>query len=262
MWVEGRKRGLARILWAALACSVAGWLPGAALGQSELDGSPRPLTYAVEPFDGAGYRPEVNGYAARWRHIARAMETDAHILARCRVEPGACPDAARSLLDIVETAHAKEGLARIGEINRAINLAIRYQSDSAHHGAPDVWASPLATLSSGRGDCEDFALAKYLALREAGISLADVRFVVVRDTRLEENHAVVTVRFDDRWLVLDNRRFVLLQDHEAANYAAVSIFGPDAETRLAAQPADGSATERDVPATGSAGEQENVVVRG
>ena len=55
-------------------------------------------------------------------------------------------------------------------INRDINMAIRPTSDLAQWGVTDRWSAPLATLASGRGDCEDYAIAKYVALREAGTS--------------------------------------------------------------------------------------------
>jgi predicted transglutaminase-like cysteine proteinase len=251
MWVGKRKR-LARVLCAALAWSVAACRPeaaAAALAETEAGGFAEPFAFPESP-------PSFTEYASRWQAITRAIETDARILARCRIEPGTCPDAAHNLLRIVETAQAKEGLARVGEVNRAINLAIRYESDTSHHGAPDVWASPLATLSSGRGDCEDYALAKYLALREAGVPVDDIRFVIVRDTKLEENHAVVTVRFGDRWLVLDNRRLLLLTDREAPNYAVVSVFGPAGPT-LSAETPTGGTSQPEAPATSSAGDEED-----
>jgi len=51
--------------------------------------------------------------------------------------------------------------------------------------APDVlqadyWATPLETLGVGRGDCEDFAIAKYVTLRLAGMSDENLRLIYVR----------------------------------------------------------------------------------
>ena len=39
----------------------------------------------------------------------------------------------------------------------------------AQWGVPDRWSPPLETLATGRGDCEDYAIAKYVALTAAGI---------------------------------------------------------------------------------------------
>jgi hypothetical protein len=55
-------------------------------------------------------------------------------------------------------------------------------SDLAQYGEIDVWSSPLVTFANGAGDCEDYAIAKFVALRLAGIAPEDLRIVVMRDT--------------------------------------------------------------------------------
>ncbi len=162
--------------------------------------------------------------ALRWRVITRAMEHERGLLARCRIEPDGCPPGISRFLAIVEAARGKDGRARLGEVNRAVNLAIRYRSDAARHGAADAWASPLATFAAGEGDCEDYAIAKYAALREAGVAPGDLRLVLVRDARLSQDHAVVAARLEDRWLILDNRGFLLVEDRVSA-YRPLATFG-------------------------------------
>ena len=71
---------------------------------------------------------------------------------------------------------------------------IRPMSDLAQWGVADRWSAPLATLTSGRGDCEDYAIAKYVALIEAGFAEDDVRLVIVRDIAIGEDHAIVAAR--------------------------------------------------------------------
>ena len=122
---------------------------------------------------------------------------------------------------------SREGRARLGEINRAINLAIRPMSDLAQHGQIDVWTSPLATLARGGGDCEDYAIAKFVALRRAGLAPDDLRIVVLRDTIHGEDHAVAAARLDGRWLTLDNRRMAMVEDADVRN------FRPDIRDRPA-----------------------------
>jgi predicted transglutaminase-like cysteine proteinase len=43
-------------------------------------------------------------------------------------------------------------------------------SDLAQYGVTELWASPLTTFAAGAGDCEDYAIAKYVALRQAGMA--------------------------------------------------------------------------------------------
>jgi predicted transglutaminase-like cysteine proteinase len=70
---------------------------------------------------------------------------------------------------IVELGRQRAGRAQLGEINRAVNLSIRPATDWTQYGVDDFWSPPLATLEKGAGDCEDYAILKYLALRETGI---------------------------------------------------------------------------------------------
>jgi len=87
----------------------------------------------------------------------------------------------------------------------------------AQHGVPDLWSSPLATFSSGKGDCEDYAIAKLAALLLAGIPARDLRLMLVRNVRSGEAHAVLAARLDDHWLILDNSGHLLLEDREVLN---------------------------------------------
>jgi predicted transglutaminase-like cysteine proteinase len=91
-------------------------------------------------------------------------------------------------------------------------------SDLALYGAEDVWSPPLATFAKGAGDCEDYAIAKFFAFQEAGVSADDLRIVVLRDDIREEDHAVVAARLDGEWLMLDNRRMVMVEDQQVPNY--------------------------------------------
>jgi predicted transglutaminase-like cysteine proteinase len=87
-------------------------------------------------------------------------------------------------------------------------------SDLAQWGVEDRWTAPLATLTTGFGDCEDYAIAKYVALVEAGVAAEDVRLIIARDLVRGGGHAVVAVRLDGRWIMLDNRWQALADDGE------------------------------------------------
>jgi predicted transglutaminase-like cysteine proteinase len=149
----------------------------------------------------------------KWRGVTADIRTNKQILARCQ-DGAPCPQAAQRFLAIVAQGRAQNGLARIGIINRAINLAIKPMSDLAQWGVVDRWSAPLETFTTGRGDCEDYAIAKYVALTEAGVAAADVKLIVVLDTATDENHVIVAVRLDGCWITLDNRWLSLVPDSE------------------------------------------------
>ncbi len=66
------------------------------------------------------------------------------------------------------------------------------------------WSPPFETLQTHRGDCEDYAIVKYVALLQAGLSHDDVKIVILQNLLPEEDHAVVATRVDGQWLILDN----------------------------------------------------------
>lgn len=147
----------------------------------------------------------------RWRFVENEIDAEAAIVDRCLTQQE-CSAAAREFLDIVAQGRARTGLARVGVINRAVNLAIAPESDIDQWGVPDRWSPPLETLTTGHGDCEDYAIAKYAALLRAGISKEDVKLVIVHKRLADEEHAVAAARVGDQWFILDNRTQVLVPD--------------------------------------------------
>jgi predicted transglutaminase-like cysteine proteinase len=172
-----------------------------------------------------------------WRGVESEIREDKQVLARCRKDASSCPLAAQRFLAIVDEGRARSGRARIGVINRAINLAIMPTSDFVQWGVADRWSAPLETFTTRRGDCEDYAIAKYVALRAAGV-------VVVRNTDVSENHAVVAVRLDGAWVILDNRWLALVPDRKIWREIPVFEISEDGVRRFVvptvnAQLADG-----------------------
>ena len=81
---------------------------------------------------------------------------------------------------------------------RAVNLFLndwQYKSDIQNYGRRDYWATPLEFLRRS-GDCEDYAIAKYVSLRQIGFAPEQLR-LVVRDVVRELAHAVLAVYLDD-----------------------------------------------------------------
>jgi predicted transglutaminase-like cysteine proteinase len=189
--------------------------------------SPAPISVGkpAEPFGLLISTLSAGGLHDKWLDVARKLDNERVQLALCDGDRERCVSpAALQFLAIVDQARAREGRARLGEINRAINLAIRPMSDLAQYGAIDVWSSPLVTFSNGAGDCEDYAIAKFAALRQAGIAPNDLRIVIMRDTIAGEDHAVAAARLDGHWLMLDNRRMAMVEDAYVRNYRPTFVI--------------------------------------
>jgi predicted transglutaminase-like cysteine proteinase len=123
-----------------------------------------------------------------------------------------CSAPAQKLIDLSLEGAGRSSRARVGLINRAVDLAIKPVSDEKQWGVPDRWSDPFETLSSARGDCEDYAILKYTALLEAGFPKESLKIVVWKNRLPEEDHAVLAVRVDDQWLILDNVTLALVRD--------------------------------------------------
>jgi predicted transglutaminase-like cysteine proteinase len=194
--------------------------PNAVLPRAEMPRNDLPHIDAAFRF----YILPVNGgdVVAKWNGVKADMRAESEIFARCRANMAACPAAAKQFLRIVDQGRALSGRARIGVINRAVNMAIEPVSDMVQWGVPDRWSAPLETFTTLKGDCEDYAIAKYVALTEAGIAAEDVKLMIVRNTAANEDHAVTAVALDGTWIILDNRWLRLVQDRAMAQ--AVPLF--------------------------------------
>ena len=112
----------------------AGYLEAAAFIDDSLQavrqGTATESDQQAPPILGMETEPVAGEVAAKWRAVEADIDREQQVLARCR-EQEACPVVARNLLDIVAEGAGRSGLARVGLINRAVDLAITPNSDEA-----------------------------------------------------------------------------------------------------------------------------------
>ena len=113
---------------------------------------------------------------------------------------------------------------RLDAVNRFVNARVSFTDDSRQYGVADQWSSANSTLSRGRGDCEDYAIAKLAMLRRAGFAERDLYFVVLKDLARRADHAVLVVRSGGRFLVLDNGTDQLTDSADIRDYRPVLTF--------------------------------------
>jgi len=169
-------------------------------------------SHQATPLFGMDAEPVLTGdVLQKWTQTKAQINQELDAVAQCRVND-ICSPAAQRLIDLSASSNGRTGRARVGLINRAVDLAISPASDEAQWGVSDRWSAPFETLRINRGDCEDYATLKYLALRAAGLSEDDVKIVILKNVFPDEDHAAVAVRVDDAWLILDNRTLTLVRD--------------------------------------------------
>ena len=113
---------------------------------------------------------------------------------------------------------------RLDAVNRFVNSRIAFVDDSRLYGVADRWSAANESLSRGRGDCEDYAIAKLAMLRRAGFADRDLYFVVLKDLSRRADHAVLVVRSGGRFLVLDNGTNQMIDSAAIQDYRPVLTF--------------------------------------
>ncbi len=122
----------------------------------------------------------------------------------------------------------KDSVERLEALNWYVNKRVRFVDDQPRWGRPDVWSSAAQTLSSGKGDCEDFAIAKLAMARRAGFADRDLYLVVLRDLVRRADHAVLVVRAAAHMYVLDNGTDELLDSESVRDYRPILTFAAGA----------------------------------
>jgi len=160
-------------------------------------------------------RPDVFGSVAlaigstkldsRWRKVGRTGVT------------GAAAGYAASLRDL-------DAVARANAVNRYVNHRVQFTDDSRQYGRNDVWSAASDTLRRGKGDCEDYAIAKMQMLRAAGIADKDLYLVILKDLVRRADHAVLVVRAGGRMLLLDNGTDAMSDTETVRDYRPVVTF--------------------------------------
>lgn len=98
-----------------------------------------------------------------------------------------------------------KGLSLEDKVER-VNAEIdryRYVPAIVNWGKFEYWETPFEFLQRS-GQCEDYAITKFMLLRAAGVSNDLMRIVVVYDKDLRMGHAVLVVNVNEQPLVLDN----------------------------------------------------------
>lgn len=197
-----------------------------------------------EPFGTPAAILTSGGMAVKWKTVQAQLPAEIALVEHCSIDEASCPDAAKSFLDVVTLGKTVEGTDRLEAINRAINLAIRPATDKEIYEVEEFWATPLQTFVAGVGDCEDYAIAKYVALKMSGVAAKDLRLVVVRDHAVNDYHAVVAVYRRDRWYILDNRTMTIRIDSDIAEFSPLFSLDDRNVRRIAPAVAQANAPGR------------------
>lgn len=110
-------------------------------------------------------------------------------------------------------------ISQVKAVNSHMNRH-RYIIDPINWGVPDYWATPYQFFIKN-GDCEDYAISKYMSLRALGVSEDDLRIVVLEDKNLNIMHAVLAVYSGGDIYILDNQIKSVVKDTAIHHYKPI-----------------------------------------
>lgn len=105
--------------------------------------------------------------------------------------------------EFLASLRGKSKMSQVRAVNAYMNRQ-RYFTDPRNYGVKDYWATPVQFLKRN-GDCEDYAIAKFISLRALGFTNRELRIVVLQDLNLRVGHAILVVHLEGQALVLDNQ---------------------------------------------------------
>ncbi|EAT15684.1 transglutaminase-like cysteine peptidase [Desulfuromonas acetoxidans] len=124
--------------------------------------------------------------------------------------------AAREWQQVVTQLTDAPLMEQLKTVNRFFNRW-PYRLDREVWQKKDYWATPLEFLRHS-GDCEDYAICKYFALRHLGVAPDRMRIVILHDTIRTITHAVLAVYTQNDILILDNLSDPVFSHHRYQHY--------------------------------------------
>ena len=97
----------------------------------------------------------------------------------------------RGWQDLLRQAEGQPVRQQMEMVNTFFNRRIRYMEDIDLWGQQDYWATPLETMGKAAGDCEDYAIAKYITLKHLGVPVEQLRLIYV-NARIGGAHSSIS----------------------------------------------------------------------
>ena len=134
-------------------------------------------------------------------------------------------------LDSVKDA---DDLGKLKAVNEFFN-GVRYSSDMKVYNRRDYWATPWEFLGKDMGDCEDYVISKYFALRYLGVESKKLFFTYVKSTKFKSAHMVLTYFKTPRSepLILDNNNHKIFPASKRKDLTPVYNFNGESLYRAA-----------------------------
>ena len=151
--------------------------------------------------------------------MLRSVESERAAFDRCAADATACTTPIlRHWRGIITSAAKLRRADRIKAVNDFFNRW-PYKQDRELYGVSEYWATPKEFMTRS-GDCEDYSIAKYFALRELGFAKDEMRVVILMDQIRGIGHAVLAIYVENDILILDSLSNLILPHTRYKHYVA------------------------------------------
>lgn len=161
----------------------------------------------------------------KWTQLLERYRAEERKDKNCRATGrGRCPYS--EWTQAIERLRGKDKATQVREVNRFANNW-RYITDPVNWNKDDYWATP-GEFFKKNGDCEDYAIVKFMSLRALGFTNDELRLAVVDDLNLKVAHSVTLVELDNRIMLLDNQIKRVVPARSVRHYKPVYAANEDA----------------------------------
>jgi len=189
---------------------------------------PSKISLVQESFSKASYHPKLFGSKEKRSTSLKAFTKWTTMFDRFN----ASLNSSSGQKEIIQLRQKLTGLQGLpldqmaSKVNTMMN-AKRYITDNRNYGKNDYWATPVEFMQRG-GDCEDFAIAKYTALRALGVPENRLRIAIVQDLQKNIPHAILIVYTDGGPMILDNQIKTAISATRVSHYKPIFSINQDA----------------------------------
>ena len=164
------------------------------------------VTFPVSAIANSGFTAKQQRFTdlsafTKWASVLQRIDAQSpHASDDCKDD--ACP--AIRWEKLLTSLEGKPVRTQMNAINDFFNK-FTYISDADNWGIDDMWNTPYELMARG-GDCEDYAIAKYISLKRLGVPESDMRIMIVQDFNLNGiMHAILEVKIGGVAYILDNQ---------------------------------------------------------
>ena len=194
----------------------------------QIQDAPARISVVQASFQKAAFHPKLFGATEKRSTSLKAFDKWTGMFDRFNASLNA-PNAPAEITQFRQNLQTLKGMP-LNKMATAVNNMMnqkRYVTDKANYGKNDYWATPVEFMQRG-GDCEDFAIAKYTALRALGVPENRLRVAIVQDLEKNIPHAVLIVYTDQGPMLLDNQIKTAVNVNKVSHYKPIFSINQEA----------------------------------